>query len=253
MPKAPGESTLTTPSYPRYASDLSAPTKKERDEIKIRQLINAAYLLAPSLKVRLESLKSLTNVNAGDLERLQKNQFKWLLKTVEATSAKLDYLIDNLPPEQQPEAADIAAHLEAAMKVSTKTGSYKKRKLLKNALINSFDPKLYEEGMSIRLFSILEKVEYGEVEMLESYAPPFEGRKIGIGTPKSSIDLYHIKNLRDLNLLYSNNERIADGTTWVAITDLGNKFLEFIKDVDEEPVDVESNSESEQLASEEPS
>jgi hypothetical protein len=99
-------------------------------------------------------------------ERLKDKQFKWVVSEIEKISHKINILIQKLPPDEQIEAADVAAIINAAMKASEKTADAKKRKLLKNAVVNAFDIEQYQEGMTLRLFSIFEDVEYGDVEML---------------------------------------------------------------------------------------
>lgn len=94
-----------------------------------------------------------------DDNRLKEKQFKWMLEEIRKISHKIDRLIAELPEDQQPEPADVAAIMEAAMKVSRKTAGFNKRKLLKNALVNSFDLEQYKRGLMLRLFSILENVE----------------------------------------------------------------------------------------------
>jgi hypothetical protein len=177
-------------------------------------------------------------------ERLKDKQFKWVVSEIGKISPKIDILIQKLPPDEQIEAADVAAIINAAMKASEKTADAKKRKLLKNAVVNAFDIKQYQEGLTLRLFSILESVEYGDVEILRKiYQKNIkEPNGIQIGTLKSNsssgigdILFHHLEILEEQKLIVMWNKLnpLGSGNQGVAqISDLGKKFLEFIKEAE---------------------
>jgi hypothetical protein len=178
-------------------------------------------------------------------ERLKDKQFKWVVSEIEKISHKINILIQKLPPDEQIEAADVAAIINAAMKASEKTADAKKRKLLKNAVVNAFDIEQYQEGMTLRLFSIFEDVEYGDVEMLHRVF-----QKKGTNTPASDykntdslsksgnsastdmcdISVHHLEILRRQDLILCFNgvqPELLESVTvgYILITDLGKKFL----------------------------
>ena len=174
---------------------------------------------------------------------LKEKQFKWVIQKVGEISHKIDILLQKLPPDEQIEAADVAAIINAAMKASEKTADAKKRKLLKNAVVNAFDIAQYQAGMTLRLFTVLEKVEYGDVEMLRKIHQQnlVEQKATHIGTLKSNtssgigdILFHHLKILeeQDLIVMWNHSNPLGAGNQGVTlISDLGEKFLEFVKEV----------------------
>jgi hypothetical protein len=93
-------------------------------------------------------------------------QFNWLLEQIPSIQNKLDILLKSLPAEEHPIPSDISALFESADRVSRKTADSRKRKLLKLALVNAFDKKLYNEGITLRLMEILENLFYGDIQFL---------------------------------------------------------------------------------------
>ena len=93
-------------------------------------------------------------------------EWRWAIDTLSRVERKLDELREALPPDQHPSAEDVAATLRSIEEVSRKTADAKKRRLLRNALVNAFDPDLYKQGLTRRLLRILEDLEYGEVALL---------------------------------------------------------------------------------------
>lgn len=127
-------------------------------------LVEALGRFSPELQ-KYASIK----LEIGDYSqesRLQVLQWKWLLEQTVEIRDKLDELLTKLSDEEKPEPADIAAIVQAVTEASEKTADYKKRRLLKNALVNAFDIEQYKNGMTLRLISILKKLEYGDVAML---------------------------------------------------------------------------------------
>ncbi len=98
--------------------------------------------------------------------RLETLQWKWLLDQIPVLQEKIDILLNRLPDEEKPEPADFAAVVKAVLQASEKTADSKKRRLLKNALINAFDLEQYSNGLTLRLIAILEDLEYGDIELL---------------------------------------------------------------------------------------
>jgi hypothetical protein len=116
---------------------------------------------------------------------------KGRLDTFEQRLAKLTWIIEEFEArlgEHGAVSSDLAALLEASFKVWKATADAKKRKLLGNALLNVFDPRMYEEGLSLRLLDILSGLTYGDVHTLsladenERYSrdikskPPIDGK-----------------------------------------------------------------------------
>jgi hypothetical protein len=94
---------------------------------------------------------------------------KGRLDTFEQRLAKLTWIIEEFEArlgEHGAVSSDLAALLEASFKVWKATADAKKRKLLGNALLNVFDPRMYEEGLSLRLLDILSGLTYGDVHTL---------------------------------------------------------------------------------------
>lgn len=184
-------------------------------------------------------------VGLGDYSpeaRLKEKQFKWVIQKVGEISHKIDILLKRLSPDEQIEAADVAAIINAAMKASEKTADAKKRKLLKNAVVNAFDVEQYQAGLTLRLFKILENVEYGDVEILRKiYQKNIQennGAQIGILKSNNSYGIgdmlfHHLKILeeQDLIVMWNTSTPLGSGNQGVTkISDLEKQFLEFIKD-----------------------
>lgn len=70
--------------------------------------------------------------------------------------------------------SDLAALVDASSKVWKRNADARKRKLLRNALLNAFDPKQYAEGLTLRLLGILEDLEYGDVWVLRTMREQFD-------------------------------------------------------------------------------
>ena len=185
------------------------------------------------------------SVGLGDYSpeaRLKERQFKWVIQKVGEISHKIDILIQKLPPDEQIEAADVAAIINAAMKASEKTADAKKRKLLKNAVVNAFDIEQYQEGMTLRLLSILENVEYGDVEMLrnvylknvkETSGTQIKTLKSNASSGVGDILFHHLKILEDQDLIvmWNKGSPLGVGSQGVTIiSKLGEVFLEFVKE-----------------------
>ncbi|MEL6556188.1 MAG: hypothetical protein AAFQ63_22435, partial [Cyanobacteria bacterium J06621_11] len=99
-------------------------------------------------------------------ERLTALNWQWLTSQLGQMRDNLNLLVERLPSDEQPQAADVAAVIQSVIEASEKTADYKKRQLLQNALVNAFDIEQYQAGMTLRLIDILKEVEYGDVELL---------------------------------------------------------------------------------------
>ncbi len=185
--------------------------------------------------------------NSSD-ERLKEMQFSWVVQEVEKISHKLDILIKTLPFGERITPADVASTINAAMKASEKTADAKKRKLLKNAVVNAFDVEQYKAGLTLRLFKILENVEYGDVEMLrrveEASKKALHSQVIlkeFMGANSSgmkNVQFHHLEILagQSLILIWNHNTNIplgvGGGQGCFSISELGEKFLEFVKEAE---------------------
>jgi len=166
-------------------------------------------------------------------ERLKAMQFKWLLDQIPKILEKLDALVSVLPPHELPETSDVAAIFKAALETSEKTVGSDKRKLLKNALVNAFDREQYKEGLTLKLFSILGNVEYGDIVLLRKYQQTHVLIH-NLDRNSSALIYYHLDVLIKLNLIliwnHNQNEPLGKQTerTQTEITELGTRFLQFI-------------------------
>lgn len=172
-------------------------------------------------------------------ERLRDKQFKWVLEQISEISNKLDSLLTQLPPEDRPEPADVAAIINAAMEVSQKTAGSKKRQLLKNAVVNSFSITQYQEGLTLRLFSILQDVEYGDCELLKQISRESNSLRIkSLSSSDNSLVYHHLEVIYKLGLVlvWNHNPNLSlgmsDDHAYTKISELGEKFIGFIKQAD---------------------
>lgn len=182
------------------------------------------------------------SVGLGDYSpeaRLKEKQFKWVIQKVAEISHKIDILLQKLPPDEQIEAADVAAIINATMKASEKTADAKKRKLLKNAVVNAFDIEQYQAGLTLRLFSILEDVEYGDIVTLRQISEATSDVKFNHNGKSTKIDIkhegsmihHHIKVLEKLDLIKNNgrsNSYKEPSNYFIVMNKIGEKLLNFI-------------------------
>lgn len=107
----------------------------------------------------------------------QSAQHKKRLDTFEQRQLKMAWVVEEFERqlgEKGARPSDLVALLEAGFEVWKKNADARKRKLLGNALRNAFDPKQYEEGLTLRLFSILRDLNYGEIYVLRELKGQFE-------------------------------------------------------------------------------
>lgn len=228
-------------SYPLDKSQLNSHLKELtwRDGAEI--LAEAANLI-PGVGHAIKAIVGLDKYSPQ--ERIKDRQFQWVLEQISKISGKLDKLLVELPLEEQPEPADVAAIIEAAMEASRKTAGAKKRQLLKNAVVNSFNPAQYQAGLALRFFSILQNVEYGDVELLRRIASASDAVQIkSLGNSINSLAYHHLEVLNKLDLVlvwnHNSNTPLGMNTTQAhtKMSELGEKFLEFVAQTDEVEVD----------------
>lgn len=171
-------------------------------------------------------------------ERLKERQFQWLVKQIPNMQKKLDVLIAQLPEEERPEPADVAATIHASIEASQKTADAKKRQLLKNALVNAFDIQQYRAGLTLRLFTILRDVEYGDVKLLRYIKNKKEKADVSaLFRSFGGLVIHHIEVLEKLRLITlwghqrgDNLDRNSGG--YAVVSELGSRFLNFVAEPD---------------------
>lgn len=89
-------------------------------------------------------------------------------------------------------ASNTAAILVGWERAYRATGDAKKRRVIMAALGNAFQPKLFKEGLTLRLFGMLEQLDYPEIRFLRTAFGP-EG---------------HIKS----DMVHRSNVKFAEGT-----------------------------------------
>lgn len=119
----------------------------------------------------------------------------------------------------------------------------KKRRLLKAALPNAFDKKAYEEGLGVRLFKIMQDLDYGELYYLSRIAEHSEAFKEKARTIPANPDgllADHLVRLSEARLIVArglNRTRydILDDPNIIKCTELGQRLAALIKDLPEDP------------------
>lgn len=150
--------------------------------------------------------------------------------------------------------SDLAVVLEAGFRVWKRCADPHKRELLGKALRNSFDPKLYQEGLTLRFMALLADLTYGDLHAL---ARAGENEQVGIraeaGPPpdkrrpklplepaeRGTLAADHVKRLDDHGLIrertfeYGNAQGGTTNFTTVVPTELGARLLAFVNERDE--------------------
>ena len=232
----------TQASSPPTKADLGSHFKDIGSREALELLANAADFI-PGLGTAIKAGVGLGDYSPDAL--LKEKQFKWAVEEIAKISHKIDILIQKLLPDEQIEAADVAAIINAAMKASEKTADAKKRKLLKNAVVNAFDIEQYQAGLTLRLFEILKNIEYGDIVILrkiveiagyQSNSTVMFRDFIGQGdkTNKKDIRFYHLEILYNQKLILVWNTSfplgLEEARGCMQLTEIGEKFLEFIKE-----------------------
>jgi hypothetical protein len=75
-------------------------------------------------------------------------------------------LLDDPEVSREDVASNTAAILDGWAKAYRSTGDSKKRRVIMAALGNAFHPETYKAGLTLRLFDILEQVDYPEIRFL---------------------------------------------------------------------------------------
>jgi hypothetical protein len=89
---------------------------------------------------------------------------------------------EGVPEDERPKPAEIGAILHEAVKAARGAVNGKKRRLLRNAVVNAFSRQAYEDGFARRLFRILDELEYGDVHVLQELAKIEEDSRIHLTT-----------------------------------------------------------------------
>jgi hypothetical protein len=217
---------------PPYESELNSHLKEFtwRDGAEI--LADAANFI-PGVGSAIKVIVGLGKYSPQ--ERIKDKQFKWVLEQISKISNNLDGLLTKLPREERPEPSDVAAIIEAAMETSRKTAGAKKRKLLKNAVVNAFNLEHYQSGLILRFFSILQDLEYGDVELLRRVRVK-PAQLSSLNDDFSSLTYHHLELLNKMGLVmiwnHSSNTPLGMSGGNLKISELGKKLLEFVAEPD---------------------
>lgn len=200
-----------------------------------------------------ETVLQLKADSAGHKQRLDtyEQRLKMLTWTVEEFERRLG--------ERGAVPSDLAALLEASFRVWQATADAKKREFHRNALRNAFDPKQYEEGLTLRLFGIFEELTYGDIWTLrrlkehhrdwpKSAATRYyqiitkvhyddHDAPIQINNNERLMVAEHMTCLRQHRLIYKGHRQFEiDGrvasqlTNTNEVTELGDRFLALMAD-----------------------
>ncbi|MDC0716147.1 hypothetical protein [Nannocystis bainbridge] len=136
--------------------------------------------------------------------------------------------------------SDLVALFRAGFDVWRQSSDAKKRKLLGNALRNAFDPKQYEEGLTLRLLGILSELTYGDIRTLIDMGPNLEFRKqpyrfrsenmppVNMGLP-DSLEHDHAVRLISRRLAIETDFGISDTRGRCIPTQLGLRLLALVE------------------------
>jgi hypothetical protein len=117
-------------------------------------------------------------------------------------------------------AADAWAILQMFIEAWTRAADHRARTLIENAVVNAFDPKRYEEGLTRTLFAILGRIEYGDIETLRAIVVQPEGSSARSPTLRG----FHLSRLIDERLAFS----AYPDTSGARATELGKRLLALI-------------------------
>lgn len=193
--------------------------------------------------------------------RDESGEHKRRLDTFEQRLATMTWLVEDFEGrlgEQGARPSDLIALLAAGYEVWKSTADAKKRGLLGNALRNAFDPKQYEEGLTLRLLDLLAQLDYGDVWVLRCIAklnaefvshstvnlrrdalhPEHQGVALrASGNKTTSLIANHVKRLSEHGLVVAQelghtvDERDRDHSVKVnVLTELGARFLKLVAD-----------------------
>jgi hypothetical protein len=182
----PAGRTRADPRASRMADDLSK--RAERAAIGIGTDVAANMLAAPTLDpeqatiiVAIQSLKHMGREGIGAVIEWMRThspdaRLERTITEAEA-DAKVRALIDIAPElrlrieertKEDPDAAtaSLPALVRAWERAWERTADAKKRRVIMAALVRSFDKDSYEEGLSLRFFALLERLDYPELELV---------------------------------------------------------------------------------------
>ena len=128
-------------------------------------------------KAAAESLRGAT---ARLEEAVEREKAAELERIGPELSAKLDRLIEEVG-DARAVASDVAATMHAWSRAWDRTGHAKKRRILMASLLKSFDREAYEEGLTLRLFRILEELDYPEIRFLATEFELRDGERVKRG------------------------------------------------------------------------
>jgi hypothetical protein len=225
---APSENNTPSPYESELNSHLKELTWRDGAEI----LADAANFI-PGVGSAIKLFFALDKYSPQ--ERIKDKQFKWVLEQISKVSKNLDDLLAKLPIGERPEPSDVAAIIEAAMETSRKTAGAKKRKLLKNAVVNAFNLEHYQSGLTLRFFSILQDLEYGDVELLRRIeVKPMQ--LSSLNDDFSALTYHHLELLNKMGLVmiwnHSSNTPLGMSGGNLRISELGKKLLGFVAEPD---------------------
>lgn len=107
----------------------------------------------------------------GATERLEEAAEVEKARAVEEAREDLSARIDLLREEVR-ETGDLVSNIRAIFAAWSRAydtaGDSKKRRVIMAALGNAFDQELFEEGLTLRLFNVLETLDYPEIQFLRT-------------------------------------------------------------------------------------
>jgi hypothetical protein len=106
-----------------------------------------------------------------------------------------------------------------------------KRRLLLNALNNAFDQAIYEEGMTRRLLTTIDELDYGDLHYLTTIADASLVKR----TPWSSsgsMDAYHASRLQNVLLVHRQEQHSAERgiSDSCHVTTFGQRMVKLIRE-----------------------
>ena len=121
-------------------------------------------------------------------------------------------------------AADAAAMFEVWERAWRAASDRRVRRMVINGLGHSFEPDIYEEGLAVRMFELLEQLSYPDLVILRRAAASDHG--LQIHTETASLNQEAAIRLRDLRLLFDPGMAFYE----MRPTEMGARLLHFIED-----------------------
>ncbi len=129
----------------------------------------AVGLLRGSAKkgaMALARFLSKSKADCGLAEAVSREMEEHLELVAPIVEENAERLLEDPDVRREDLASNTAAILVGWEKAYRATGDAKKRRIIMAALGNAFRPELFKEGLTLRLFRILEELDYGEVRYL---------------------------------------------------------------------------------------